>query len=59
MIPFRNQRFRFRMKISNDLKSYPSRYLNRMGLDQSTRTRWTRHRRGDKMGNVLLAFSPD
>jgi hypothetical protein len=27
----------------NDLKSYASRCLNRMGLDEPTRKRWARH----------------
>ena len=30
-------------RIMNDLKSYASRYLNRMGLDEPDRKRWARH----------------
>src|SRR5437868_4749636 len=30
-------------RVMNDLKSYASRSLNRMGLDPSARKRWTRH----------------
>jgi REP element-mobilizing transposase RayT len=30
-------------RIMNDLKSYASRYLNRIGLDQPARKRWARH----------------
>jgi REP element-mobilizing transposase RayT len=30
-------------RIMNDLKSYASRCLNRMGLDEPTRKRWERH----------------
>lgn len=30
-------------RIMNDLKSYASRCLNRMGLDQPARKRWARH----------------
>jgi REP element-mobilizing transposase RayT len=30
-------------RIMNDLKSYASRHLNRMGLDQAARKRWARH----------------
>ena len=30
-------------KVMNDLKSYASRRLNRMGLDESNRKRWARH----------------
>jgi REP element-mobilizing transposase RayT len=30
-------------RIMNDLKSYASRHLNRMGLDQAPRKRWARH----------------
>ena len=30
-------------RMMNDLKSYASRFLNRMGLDQSARKRWARH----------------
>jgi REP element-mobilizing transposase RayT len=30
-------------RVMNDLKSYASRCLNRMGLDESDRKRWARH----------------
>jgi REP element-mobilizing transposase RayT len=30
-------------RIMNDLKSYASRCLNRLGLDEPTRKRWARH----------------
>jgi len=30
-------------RIMNDLKSYASRYLNRIGLDEPDRRRWARH----------------
>jgi REP element-mobilizing transposase RayT len=30
-------------RIMNDLKSYASRYLNRLGLDDPARKRWARH----------------
>ena len=30
-------------RVMNDLKSYASRCLNRMGLDEPARKRWTRH----------------
>jgi REP element-mobilizing transposase RayT len=30
-------------RVMNDLKSYASRCLNRLGLDAPTRKRWTRH----------------
>jgi REP element-mobilizing transposase RayT len=30
-------------KIMNDLKSYASRCLNKLGLDEPTRKRWARH----------------
>jgi REP element-mobilizing transposase RayT len=30
-------------RIMNDLKSYASRYLNRLGIDAPDRKRWTRH----------------
>ena len=30
-------------RIMNDLKSYASRCLNRLGLDDSVRKRWARH----------------
>src|SRR5580698_7900688 len=30
-------------RIMNDLKSYTSRCLNQLGLDEPTRKRWTRH----------------
>ena len=30
-------------RIMNDLKSYASRYLNQIGLDQPSRKRWARH----------------
>jgi REP element-mobilizing transposase RayT len=30
-------------RIMNDLKSYASRYLNRLGFDDATQRRWARH----------------
>ncbi len=30
-------------RVMTDLKSYASRYLNQMGMDQPTRKRWGRH----------------
>jgi REP element-mobilizing transposase RayT len=30
-------------RVMNDLKSYASRCLNRMGLDEPSRKRWARH----------------
>ena len=30
-------------RVMNDLKSYASRQLNRLGLDERTRKRWARH----------------
>ena len=30
-------------RVMNDLKSYASRCLNRMGLDEPARKRWARH----------------
>jgi REP element-mobilizing transposase RayT len=30
-------------RVLNDLKSYASRYLNQLGLDERTRKRWARH----------------
>jgi REP element-mobilizing transposase RayT len=30
-------------RVMNDLKSYASRYLNQLGLDEPTRKRWSRH----------------
>ncbi len=30
-------------RVMNDLKSYSSRYLNRLGLDGPTQKRWARH----------------
>jgi REP element-mobilizing transposase RayT len=30
-------------RVMNDLKSYASRYLNQLGLDQPGRKRWARH----------------
>jgi len=30
-------------RIMNDLKSYASRHLNQLGLDEPTRKRWARH----------------
>jgi len=30
-------------RVMNDLKSYASRYLNRLGLDDPARKRWARH----------------
>jgi REP element-mobilizing transposase RayT len=30
-------------RIMNDLKSYASRYLNQLGLDEPARKRWARH----------------
>ena len=30
-------------RVMNDLKSYASRYLNQMGMDEPSRKRWARH----------------
>jgi REP element-mobilizing transposase RayT len=30
-------------RVMNDLKSYASRYLNKLGIDELTRKRWARH----------------
>jgi REP element-mobilizing transposase RayT len=40
-------------RMMNDLKSYASRFLNRMGLDQSARKRWARH------GSTRWLWKPD
>ena len=40
--------------MMNDLKSYASRSLNRMGLDQSARKRWARHGTLDGCGNQRM-----
>ncbi len=37
----------------NDLKSYASRCLNRLGLDQLNRKRWARH------GSTRWLWTPD
>jgi REP element-mobilizing transposase RayT len=46
-------------RVMNDLKSYASRYLNQLGLDESGRKRWARHgstRWLWKLDNVLAAI---
>ena len=46
-------------RVMNDLKSYASRCLNRMGLEEPTRKRWARHgstRWLWKRENVLAAI---
>lgn len=40
-------------RIMNDLKSYASRCLNRSGLDNPNRKRWTRH------GSTRWLWAPD
>jgi REP element-mobilizing transposase RayT len=40
-------------RVMNDLKSYASRCLNRLGLDEPARKRWTRH------GSTRWLWEPD